>query len=996
MSRLNNRRRPAQASCRRARRTSRRLTAMLLLGVLVAVAFVAWPQASNGDSVSRSTAVANRASAQGQALNAYASLPLSFELNQGQAAASVDYLAHGGGYTLALSGGELSLALRAEGGVRGAGRGEADPHGRSLTASAARSANLIAGVATPEATTAVQLQLLGARTNPEVLGEAQLPGRANYFVGSDPEQWHTNIPTYARVRYRDIYPGLDVVYYGNQGRLEYDLVLGPNVDPSQIALDFAGNRGLRLDEQGNLIIQSDGGGPAPAPELQQAKPVAYQDFNGVHHPVSAGYFLSNDGRVGITLGDYDRSEPLTIDPTLVYSTYLGGSLFDQGNAIAVEATGSAYIAGATASFDFPTMNPEQTVNKGAPKMATNAFITKLNTAGTAIVYSTFLGGSNGDSANAIAVDGSGEAFIAGSTRSTDFPTTSTAYQSTLKSSNIGNAFMAELNGNGTMLLYSSYLGGSRGDAASGIAVASGRAYVTGYTNSLDFPTSPTAYQPAPLGNSSSERNAFVTAFNPAGNGPASLVYSTYLGGSSPFGFGGQTTGIAVDTAGNAYVTGTTQSADFPTTPGAYQPPCGSACGRVFVTKLNPTGSGLVYSTRFGSKDTDLGEIGSGIAVDGSGDAFVTGTTSVPVAQLGVVFNFPTTAGVFQSHIPQPSGEQVPGVGFVTKLNPSGAGLIYSTFLGGNGGFEDGVSPSAIAIDGGGNAYITGGTGSQDFPTTPGAPQTTHPRRNSDSTAFVSKLNPAATRLLYSTYLGGTGRSNRGNAFDGGAGIAVDASGNAYVTGSTNVNGFPTQPTPGAYQSGFRSTTTFQSAFVAKIAPTGPVPAPTLTGISPAAGSGAGFTPITLTGSNLTSGLTLTIGGLRATGEQNSGFIIVSADGTSITATTPYHPVIGDVNADGQETAVDALYILRFVAKLGPTQGCPAAGLTSTVDVVITEADGQSATLPGGYTYNNADVNNDGQVNAVDALCVLRSVAQLPATDACPNRPNIVFPGVARS
>jgi hypothetical protein len=482
--------------------------------------------------------------------------------------------------------------------------------------------------------------------------------------------------------------------------------------------------------------------------------------------------LKGRRQVGFAVATYDTSLPLVIDPVLCYSTYLGGNSADEGRSIAVDSSGSAYVTGYTFSTDFPTTTGTfQTTTFGG---STDAFVTKLNPTGSALVYSTYLGGGYYDFGHGIAVDASGNAYVTGDTSSTDFPTTAGAFQTTL--GGIRNGFVTKLNPSGSAQVYSTYLGGSYSDAGLGIAAdRSGNACVTGLTFSTDFPTTAGAFQPTFGGGGSID--AFVTKLNPTGS---AQVYSTYLGGSG----GDEGLGIAVDASNNAYVTGFTQSTNFPTTSGAFQPTFGGY-NDAFVTKLNATGSApLVYSTYLGGSDF---ERGFGIAVDTLGNAYVTGVAGT---------NFPTTSGAFQTTF---GGIIVDA--FATKINPTGsAPLVYSTYLGGSQ-FDQ---ANGIAVDASDNAYVTGVTTSTDFPTTSGAFQTTF---GGYSDAFVTKLNPTGSApLVYSTYLGG-------DADDSGNGIAVDPSGSAYITGTTSSIDFPT--TTGAFQAVLMAGVGCCDAFVTK-------------------------------------------------------------------------------------------------------------------------------------------------------------------------------------
>jgi uncharacterized repeat protein (TIGR03803 family) len=772
------------------------------------------------------------------AVESYGKLPLGFEINKGQTDSRVKFLSRGSGYSLFLTGDEAVLALRKQ--VQNAnGKSQmakgvwerwssypaAFPRVFRSPAAAQGSADLFSKSAAfppffrppaaewrdesvpftatnnePKTTDALlRMRLVAANPNPRIVGMDQLPGKSNYFIGNDPKNWRTNVPNYAKVKYANVYPGVDLVYYGNQGKLEYDFVVQPGADPNSIQFAISsgeqvGSRQkavgrtaqpqdsepesqssidnrkssiaapLHVNATGDLVVGTDGG------EMIFHKPVVYQPATydelrstngGGRDLVEGQYVLRGDNRIGFQLADYDRRRPVVIDPVLAYSTYLGGSDGDQGEGIAVDASGNVYVTGSTGSSNFPTTPGAFETTCGG-----GAFVTKFS-AGSALVYSTYLCGGYGAFGSALAVDVSGNAYVAGGTTSPDFPTTPGAFQTTLRGTE--DAFVSKLDASGSVLLYSTYLGGANSyNRVGGATVdSSGNAYVVGWTAASDFPITPRAFQTTFLGNST----AFVSKLNPAGS---ALVYSTFLGSASA-------SGIAVDASGNAFVTGEVEDAsEFPVTPGAFQTTSGGARPGTpidaFVSKLNPAGSALVYSTFLGGSGSDQG---NGIAVDGSGNAYVTGWTESS--------NFPTTPGAFQD--PSNSGS------FVTKLNPAGSTLVYSTSSIGGG--------NAVALNGFGNAYVTGGTYNPNFPTTPNAWEITFGGGNGD--AFVSKLNAVGSGLLYSTYLGGRNG-------DGGDSIAVDASGNIYVTGHTGSANFPT--TPGAFQTTYGGG--YSDAFVAKI------------------------------------------------------------------------------------------------------------------------------------------------------------------------------------
>jgi len=532
-----------------------------------------------------------------------------------------------------------------------------------------------------------------------VIGQEKLPGKVNYLKGKDPSQWRTGVPTYAKVKYEAVYPGVDLVYYGNQRQLEYDFVLAPGADPDALTLSFEGADRLEIDPNGELVLHTAGG------DLRMHKPLIYQEVEGVRRPIGGGYVRKNERQVGFQVAAYERARSLVIDPVLVYSTHLGGSGGDDGFGIAVDRFGQAYVTGGTSSPDFPIQDPLQPALGGG---FLDAFVAKLNRAGSKLVYSTYLGGTDDDEGRAITVDRFGQAYVTGQTWSADFP-----IQNPLQSALGGgffDAFMAKLNPTGSKLVYSTYLGGTDDDEGRAIAVDRfGRAYVTGFTRSTDFPIQ-NPLQSA-LGGGFVDFDAFVAKLNPTGS---KLVYSTYLGGT---GFdGGIASDIAVDRFGHAYVTGSTRSTDFPT-----QDPLQSAFGGgdfdAFVAKLSRAGSKLVYSTYLGGTDFD-GGIGSGIAVDRFGHAYVTGGTHSA--------DFPT-----QKPLQPALGGSFDA--FVAKLNRAGSKLVYSTYLGG----ADLDLGSGIAVDHSGQAYVTGFTGSTDFPTQ----NPLQPPFGGSFDAFVTKIGP---------------------------------------------------------------------------------------------------------------------------------------------------------------------------------------------------------------------------------------------------------------
>jgi hypothetical protein len=621
----------------------------------------------------------------------------------------------------------------------------------------------------------LRLQFLGADPAVALASVGALPGRVNYFLGNDPARWHTGIPTYARLAYRELYPGIDLDYAGSAGQLKSTYTLAPGADPARIRWRYEGaRRGDRpvaptLDADGSLRIEL---GP-DAGSVTEETPVAWQEIDGQRVPVDAHYMIAADGSVGFALGVYDHGRPLVIDPVLVvYSTYLGGSDADYGNDITVDSAGSAYVAGGTGSTNFPLQGPFQ----GAYGGGTDTFVTKFSPSGTTLVYSTYLGGSAEDRGYSIAVDATGSAYVTGQTASTNFPLQN-PFQSTCGGCpTFTDAFVTKFNANGTALVYSTYLGGSSREAGYGAKVdGTGNAYVAGYTSSSNFPLQ-NPFQGTFGGGA---YDAFTTKFN--ANGTA-LVYSTYLGGSDD----DWGAGIAVDAAGSAYLAGHTYSTNFPLQ-NAFQSTCASCptLTDAFATKFSANGTALIYSTYLGGADWDATY---GIAVDSTGSAYIAGETYST--------DFPLQSPFQNTCGGCPTYEDA----FVTKFNPSGTTLVYSTYLGGT----DDDWGAGIAVDGTGNAYMTGTTPSTDFPlqspfqnTCGGCPTYVD--------AFVTKFNPSGTALVYSTYLGGADD-------DWGAGIAVDETGNAYVTGGTSSSDFPVQS---PFQGTCSSCPTYSDAFVTK-------------------------------------------------------------------------------------------------------------------------------------------------------------------------------------
>jgi len=573
-------------------------------------------------------------------------------------------------------------------------------------------------------------------------GEDRSQTKVNYFLGKDRSKWKTSIPTYNAVSIGEVYEGvsLSLKAYGNNIEKVFKVKSGG--DPKAVRLKVEGANTLRINANGELEMETEHGA------VKFSKPIAYQDKDGKRENVQVAYNVVED-TYGFSVTGYDRSLSLIIDHLLAYSTFLGGGDEDRGLGIAVDGAGNAYVTGSTNSTDFPTtLNPLQEDYSGVPY---DAFVAMIDLTGSMLVYATYMGGDGDDRGEGIAVDGAGNAYVIGLTASSDFPITSNPLQATYGGGSF-DAFVAKINPTGSALVYSTYWGGDDLDIGRDIAVdGTGYTYVTGNTASTNFPTK-NALQPGIGGGIGGTNDAFVSKIWPNGD---DYDYSTYLGGLAD----DSGSGIAVALAGDAFVTGSTSSVDFPTEGPQLQALGG---GDAFVARIGSTGLPLHYSTSLGGTVSDSGRA---ITVDGSGNAYVTGRT--------VSIDFPTTLNPLQAM--NFGGTDV----FVTKIDLTPA-LVYSTYLGGSG--QDNVND--ITVDGSGNAYVTGWTGptaGSPFPTTVNAFQ---PSTGGGADAFVSKINASGSYLDYSSYMGGGGS-------DQGEGIAVDSSGNAYVTGYTVSVNFPT-------------------------------------------------------------------------------------------------------------------------------------------------------------------------------------------------------------
>ncbi len=697
-----------------------KLNALVCLGsvlCLLMAALLVWQRATYS--------VAGNRSEQAQAN--YANLPLRFEANQGQAAEPTKFLARGQGYSFYLTPTAAVFSL-----------GHAENN---------RQSDGTHGQHPPRST--LRMNLIGANQHTRLSGTQPLAAKSNYLLGSDQRRWRSGIPNYGAVRYEQVYPGVDCVFYGNQQQLEYDFEVAPGADPGRIRLRFDGAEQISLDEAGDLVLRTAAG------EIKQRRPVIYQMAQGARREIAGRYAIKQTGEVGFELGSYDTTLPLVIDPTLVYSTAGMG-----GVSIAADSNGNAYVVGTTSLTDFPLKDPLQNRLGGGR----DVFVAKLNTTGTALVYATYLGGEGADEAAALAVDNQGAAYLTGSTESANFPGAGSRARTD------SDAFVVKLNPAGSGLVYARYLGGSSLDFGRDLSVdATGLVYLLGETASTDFPISPNALKSVLPAANLPLKDAFVTKLNVTGG----LSYSTYLGGSD----GELANAIALDTQANVYLTGITASSDFPVKGGWQTSP-----GNAFVTKLNLSLSGtaaLVYSFTLRANAAD-------IAVDSSGSAYL-------LLESAIGLN--TTAGAFQTSGPY----------YLAKLNPAGTEPSFATFLGGRG-FYTYITPSGtfssntsdrfaqLAVDAAGNVYVTGTSDyATGFMTTADALQrgsggcfiTPHTPAFGCEDAVVMKFSPAGA-LTYSSFLGGGGASDFGRA------IAVGAGGVVYLTGETSGN-FPTTP-----------------------------------------------------------------------------------------------------------------------------------------------------------------------------------------------------------
>lgn len=701
-------------------------------------------------------------------LTAVGKIPMSFEVNRGQTDKKVEFLSRGAGYTLFLTHDAAVLALPVP--ATKASRHQdaaSETHPLPYVGSNKRfDAPSQRGTRAEEVLT---MRVAGANPRAHAVGLGQQVARTNYYIGNDPSQWHTRVANYEKVRYASVYPGIDLVYYGQQKQLEYDFVVNPGADPSAIALTFgAGPDGgkkipLTINQEGDLVASLESG------PVSFHKPVIYQKSAAGKIEVDGRYLLKADGRVGFALGNYNRSRQLVIDPVLSFSTYLGGSYDDIGYGVTYGVDhGQPIIVGSTRSPDFPEDEALYPFGGGTcgTQPCRDIFVAKYNPSLTELIFATFIGGNNDDVPSIVTQDVYGDIFLVGYSLSSNFPVRGPVFQKTFKGGSVtGDAVVVEVESAGFYLEWSSYLGGSGDDEAFGVAVDTpGNVYVSGHTTSTDFPVTAGAYQTTcPVDASGGCSTSFVTKVNPKGT---ALVYSTYLGGSN--GLGETAYGIALDTNTDVYLSGITGSPNYPTTANAYQTRCGTdgLCNGTydgFVTELNPAATAILASTFLGGSNFDYT---AGIVVKPTA-VYVSGSTVSP--------DFPTTATALQGTYGGGSAGCVVSTGTcgdatVSKFNTGLTTLQYSTYLGGSLDDNPGMS---MAVDSNGYMYVTGQTDSPNFPQVDPL-QAAYGGGSSD--AFLTQITPQGA-FGYSTYFGGNGE-------DFGYRVALDPSNNVYVTGGT--------------------------------------------------------------------------------------------------------------------------------------------------------------------------------------------------------------------
>jgi len=778
----------------------------------------------------------------------YGRLPLLFERNEGQVDPAVQFLSRGRGYSLYLTASEGVLRLDA-------GVNRAPDH----------------------ETATVRWQVVGANADACVSGERPQATKSNYFIGNDRSRWRTGVANYGQVRYEGVYPGIDLVYHGNQRQVEYDFVVAPKADPKRIRLAFDGIDSMHVGEAGELVLRTAHG------DVVQPRPLVYQERNGKRQPVEGDYALLGDNQVSFRLGRYDRSRELVIDPVIVYSTYFGGTGFDEVDVIAADADGNAYVAGLTISTSFP--GSDEIVIQPASGGDYDAYIAKINPQGTAVVWATYLGGTEGvEYSEGIAVDSSGYVYVSGDSNSRDFPVTAGALQTTHGGNN-RDSWAVKINPTGTALVYCTYLGGSGDEGNLGItADNSGNAYVFGYTGSPNFPgVTGSSIQPSYAGGGS---EAYLVKLNATGT---AAVYGTYLGGTA----GEDVSDVFIDGSGNAYVTGDTSSTTFPGVNGSSLQPASAGSSDVYVMKINAAGSAILWATFLGGPGLDTGQ---SIELDSSGNIVIGGLT------------FSTTfPGVTASSIQPSAGGTYDG--YIVKLNTDASAILWATFIGGTAAEH----LRSIGLDAADNVYAGGWTYSTTFPGVTAS--SFQPNNAGDADAFLMKINAAGTSILWATYLGAS-------TWEAVHEMDVDAAGNVYAVGLAEstfpgVTSDAIQPVnAGGNEHGPGD------GYIIKITELGP----TLASINPT--SGYPGTQVTLTGTNF--------GALQGSGSVWLGSklagSIVSWTNTQIVAVVAGGATSGSafVQQNGIWSSPIAFTVIApSITSISPASGYPGTQVTLT-------------------------------------------------------------------
>lgn len=846
----------------------------------------------DGGTTSRNTTGEKRDSRkEAKVRETYGKLPLKFEANHGQADREVKFFSRSNNYGLYLTSNEAVMVLRNESREKN-GAIAGPPKERRPAAASADSV--------------LRMRLVAAKRRPKVTGLEELAGKSNYFIGNNPKQWKTNVSQFAKVKYEGVYPGVDVIYYGNQQQLEYDFVVSPGGNPDSIRLAYKGATKIRLDENGDLLLVTRSG------EVRQHKPIVYQEIDGQRRAISSRYILSEGNEVRFEIGSYDRNRNLIIDPVVSYSTYLGGGSYDNMGDIVVDGSGNAYVVGETWSSNFPTRNSLQPFNAGGTTTSPyDAFVTQLNPTGTDVVFSTFIGGTDHDSGSDIARDAAGNIYIVGWTDSNNYPTAGNPYQANGGGRNI-DVFVTKLNATGSALLYSTYLGGRADDFGSGIALDSAdNIYITGDTGSSNFPTA----NPFQSSYGGGGTDSFVTKFNAAGS---DLLFSTFLGGSGNDGASFYGGGIAVDSSNSVYVTGYTYSLNFPTVSPLQPNPgggsggsCSADCPDAYAAKFTPAGDALVYSTYLGGNDYDTG---NDIAVDALGNAYVTGNAFSN--------NFPTTPGSLK-----PTKTDTFDRYFVSKINPQGTSFVYSTYI-----FRGGLG---VALNANGDAYIVG------------------------DGASLSKLNATGTALDYYVRFGGRDRFTPETFADNENchGIALDAAGSAYLVGETFSPTFPV--TPGAFRqfmdlSGSCGGSPCNSGYIIKIDDTVGY---SITGrVADPGGNGMGGVLLNLTGSLKVTGATDADGNYSFQNLKPGGSYTIVPVKTGVSF-TPTSRSFSNINSDQIADFTGTAPAVRVSGRVLNANTGGVSGVTVTLSgtqsgSVLTDSGGNYnfPNLPAGGTY----------------------------------------------